>query len=75
MTERKLEKCLDEYYSSINKALEKACPKKKPRIKDKNNPIFFLEEGASEDRGNRSKLLIFPPLGAFTAFAARPRVL
>ena len=38
MTERRLEKCLDEYYMSINKALEKACPKKEPRIKDKNNP-------------------------------------
>ena len=24
-------------------------------------PFFFLEKGASEDRGNRSKLLIFPP--------------
>ena len=39
MTKRKLEKCLDEYYSSINKALEKACPKKKPRIKDKKQPM------------------------------------
>ena len=38
ITERTLEKCLDDYYASINKAPEKACPKKKPRIKDKNNP-------------------------------------
>ena len=38
ITERRLEKCLDDYYASINKALEKACPKKKPRVKDKNNP-------------------------------------
>ena len=42
MTERKLEKCLDEFYSSINKALDKACPKKKPRVKDKNNPWWSL---------------------------------
>ena len=38
MTERRLEKCLDNYYETVNKALEKACPKKKPKRKDKNNP-------------------------------------
>ena len=42
MTERKIEKCLDKYYSSIDKALEIACPKKKPRLKDKNNPWWSL---------------------------------
>ena len=36
-TERRLEKCLDEYYTSIDKAFIKACPKKKPASKDSNN--------------------------------------
>ena len=38
MTERRLEKCLDSYYTTINKSLDKACPKKAPKTKDKNNP-------------------------------------
>ena len=38
ITERRLEKCLDSFYTSVNKALDKSTPKKYPKPRDKNNP-------------------------------------
>ena len=38
ITPHRLEKMLDQYYSLIEKALDKACPKQKEIIVNKNNP-------------------------------------
>lgn len=38
MTEQRLEKCLDQYYFSIDKALKKACPLGKSKERNINNP-------------------------------------
>ena len=38
MTERRLEKCLDKFYTSLNNALKNSCPKRKAKTVDKNNP-------------------------------------
>ena len=43
ITERRLEKCLDSFYTSVNKALDKSTPKKQPRRRDKNNPWWTKE--------------------------------
>ena len=38
ITRQRLEKMLDQYYNIIEKALNKACPKQKEIIINKNNP-------------------------------------
>ena len=38
ITPHRLEKMLDQYYSLIEKALDKACPKQKEIVINKNNP-------------------------------------
>ena len=38
IAERRLEKCVDDYYNTINEVLEKACPKTRPQTRDHNNP-------------------------------------
>ena len=38
MTTSRLEKCLDQWYSQINNAIDKHCPKRKNKPKDLNNP-------------------------------------
>ena len=43
MTERRLEKCLDSFYTSVIKAIDKSTPKKQPKNRDKNNPWWNKE--------------------------------
>ena len=38
MTTKRLEKCLDQWYTQINNAIDKHCPKRKNKPKDLNNP-------------------------------------
>ena len=52
-TEVRLEKCLDDYYKSIEYALNKACPKKIPKIKDKNTPWWTRQLQESRRELNR----------------------
>ena len=43
ITPTRLEDCLDQWYSHINHALKQACPKRKVRPKDLNNPWWSKE--------------------------------
>ena len=43
ITEQRMEKALDKFYTNINKALDEACPKEQPKVIDKNNPWWTPE--------------------------------